>query len=166
MFATSAMHAYAHQWACQIVYNPRMRDGFGLTDGEGVERLWSRLRKLIGITRASARRRRIWLIDRQASSIGLELRNDLGDWIRRRLTKGVEGHATKAKDALAECNVPMDELWSQWDLQKVSQLSVRARMSNHLRYTSFSHCSFLRCACSSEKGARYGIESTGRSRHD
>lgn len=22
MFATSAMHAYAHQWACQIVYNP------------------------------------------------------------------------------------------------------------------------------------------------
>jgi Kyakuja-Dileera-Zisupton transposase len=53
MFALTAMHAYGHEWACQIVYNPRIRVGLGLTDGEGVERLWSRLRKLIGITRCS-----------------------------------------------------------------------------------------------------------------
>ncbi len=52
------MHAYGHQWVCQIVYNPRLKLGMGLTDGEGVERLWSRLRKLIGITRMSAVR---WL---------------------------------------------------------------------------------------------------------
>ncbi|OSX60413.1 hypothetical protein POSPLADRAFT_1058574 [Postia placenta MAD-698-R-SB12] len=54
IFAISAMHTYGHQWACQIVYNPRLREGLGLTDGEGVERLWSRLRKLIPITRSSA----------------------------------------------------------------------------------------------------------------
>ena len=53
-FATSAMHAYGHQWACQLVYNPRLRPGLGLTDGEGTERLWSRLRKLISITRGCA----------------------------------------------------------------------------------------------------------------
>jgi hypothetical protein len=53
MLATTAMHAYGHQWACQLVYNPRLLPGLGLTDGEGVERLWSRLRKLIGITRSS-----------------------------------------------------------------------------------------------------------------
>ena len=53
MLATTAMHAYGHQWSCQLVYNPRLRIGLGLTDGEGVERLWSRLRKLIGITRSS-----------------------------------------------------------------------------------------------------------------
>lgn len=47
------MHAYGHQWACQLIFNPRIRDGLGMTDGEGVERLWSRLRKLIGITRSS-----------------------------------------------------------------------------------------------------------------
>ncbi|KZV78516.1 hypothetical protein EXIGLDRAFT_633855, partial [Exidia glandulosa HHB12029] len=51
LFATSAMHAYAHQWTCQLGYNPRFKRGLGLSDGEGVERLWSRLRKLIGITR-------------------------------------------------------------------------------------------------------------------
>ncbi len=52
-FATSVMHAYGHQWTCQLAYNPRLKPGLGLTDGEGVERLWSRLRKLIGVTRMS-----------------------------------------------------------------------------------------------------------------
>ncbi|KAF8232839.1 hypothetical protein L208DRAFT_1423035 [Tricholoma matsutake] len=113
MFATSAMHAYAHQWACQIVYNPEY--------GEGIEHLWSWLCKLIGITHASVRQRWIWLINHQASSIGLKLCNDLG----------VEGHATKVKDMLAECNVPVEELQLQWYLQKASQLSVCAHMLEH-----------------------------------
>src|SRR5882762_1069805 len=52
--ATSAMHAFGHQWACQLIYNPRLRPGLGLTDGEGTERLWSRLRKLIPIMRGCA----------------------------------------------------------------------------------------------------------------
>lgn len=51
IFAISAMHAYAHHWACQLVFNPRMKPGYGLSDGEGVERLWSRLRGFIGILR-------------------------------------------------------------------------------------------------------------------
>ena len=52
-FATSVMHAYGHQWACQLVYNPRLQDGLGLTEGEGTERIWSRFRILIGVTRSS-----------------------------------------------------------------------------------------------------------------
>ncbi|KAJ7598163.1 hypothetical protein C8J56DRAFT_1000125 [Mycena floridula] len=42
-FATTAMHAYAHQWSC-----------LALTDGEGAERIWSALRALIAITRHSS----------------------------------------------------------------------------------------------------------------
>jgi hypothetical protein len=53
-FVTTAMHAYGHQWACQLAYNPRLCRGLGLTDGEGVERTWSRLRKLIGVVRTSS----------------------------------------------------------------------------------------------------------------
>lgn len=53
-FATTAMHAYGHEWACQLVYNPRLADGLGLSDGEGTECLWSRLIKLIGIEQASS----------------------------------------------------------------------------------------------------------------
>ena len=48
-FVTTTMHAYGHEWACQLVYNPRLVLGLGLSDGEGTERLWSQFIKLIGI---------------------------------------------------------------------------------------------------------------------
>ena len=51
-FATTAMHAYGHEWACQLVYNLRLIEGLGLSDGEGTKRLWSRFIKLIGIERS------------------------------------------------------------------------------------------------------------------
>ncbi|KAF8229912.1 hypothetical protein L208DRAFT_1423974 [Tricholoma matsutake] len=123
MFATSAMHTYAHQWACQIVCNPRLSKGLGLTDGEGIECLWSHLHKLIGITHASAWRW-IWLIDCQMTSIGLELHDDLGDWIQRQLAKGIGGHMKKAKKILDECGVSLTKLRAQWELQQASQLSI------------------------------------------
>jgi hypothetical protein len=50
-FVLNAMHSYRHEWACQLVYSPRLRRGMALTDGEAVERFWSRIRKLIAITR-------------------------------------------------------------------------------------------------------------------
>ena len=53
MLATNAMHSYGHQWVCQLIYNPRIRKGLGLTDGEGVERIWSRFHRLIGLERRS-----------------------------------------------------------------------------------------------------------------
>lgn len=141
MFATSAMHTYAHQWACQIVCNPRLSKGLGLTDGEGIECLWSHLHKLIGITHASAvsfmdiymlrdilmcpkQWRWIWLIDCQMTSIGLELHDDLGDWIQRQLAKGIGGHMKKAKKILDECGVSLTKLRAQWELQQASQLSI------------------------------------------
>ncbi|EJD33287.1 hypothetical protein AURDEDRAFT_77098, partial [Auricularia subglabra TFB-10046 SS5] len=84
LFATSAMHAYAHQWECQLVYSPRLKDGLGLTDGEGVERLWSRLRKLISILRGVHRKRRIILLDRHLQWISNKMRDDLGKWLVRK----------------------------------------------------------------------------------
>lgn len=35
------------------MFNPRLRIGLALTDGEGVERIWSAFRGLIGIERRS-----------------------------------------------------------------------------------------------------------------
>ncbi|KAJ7585970.1 hypothetical protein C8J56DRAFT_891833 [Mycena floridula] len=67
-FATTAMHAYAHQWSCQLVFNPWLRLGLGLTDGEGVEQIWSAIRALIGIARHSSCSRQIWLLDRLLQS--------------------------------------------------------------------------------------------------
>ncbi|KAG6810053.1 hypothetical protein H0H92_013548 [Tricholoma furcatifolium] len=133
LLATSVMHAFVHQWACQIANNPRLRTGLGLTDGEGVERLWSRMRKLIGITRSCGREQRLYIIDRQVASIGTELRKDLGVWLRRRLSKGIEAQRGKARQALDSCGVEEDILRSEWELQRASQLSVRAQAPARLK---------------------------------
>ena len=53
-FATTAMHVYGHEWACQLIYNPCLVSGLGLSDDEGTEQLWSRFIKLIGIERVSS----------------------------------------------------------------------------------------------------------------
>ena len=50
-FAISVLHAYAHVFECQVIYHPRNKTGMGLTDGEGTERIWSRITPLIPITR-------------------------------------------------------------------------------------------------------------------
>lgn len=52
-WAVSVFHAYGHQWPCQLVYHPRKRKGFGLSDGEGCERFWSAIEFLIATLRIS-----------------------------------------------------------------------------------------------------------------
>ncbi|KAF8634336.1 hypothetical protein AX17_004214 [Amanita inopinata Kibby_2008] len=76
--STAAMHAYGHQWSCQLVYNPCLQVGMGLMDGEGTEQLWLHMRHLIAVERTSAHARRVWLIDWQAMSIAEEHRDQLG----------------------------------------------------------------------------------------
>ncbi|KAJ7575225.1 hypothetical protein C8J56DRAFT_1063775 [Mycena floridula] len=131
--ATSAMHAYGHQWSCQLVYNPRLHLGLGLSDGEGVERLWSKLRKLIGVQRRSGRSRRIWLIDRQADAVARELRDGLGDWIVNRFSKGVGPQSDKAREQVRQAKVSLHILRQQWEDQKKTQLSLRAHSPAKLK---------------------------------
>jgi len=52
-FAVSVFHAFGHQWPCQLIYHPRKCSGFGMTDGEGCERLWSAIKNLIPVLRVS-----------------------------------------------------------------------------------------------------------------
>ena len=51
VFAISVFHAYGHQWPCQLIYHPRKCLGFGLSDGEGCERFWHSISKLIAYLR-------------------------------------------------------------------------------------------------------------------
>jgi len=50
-FGISVFHAFGHQWPCQVVYHPRKCVGFGLSDGEGCERFWHSISKLIAYLR-------------------------------------------------------------------------------------------------------------------
>jgi len=71
--------------------------------------------------------RRIWLTDRHLSAISAELRDSLGDWIIHRLRHGVNGQGEKAQAILDSSGIPVDELQSEWELQKTAQMSIRAR---------------------------------------
>ncbi|KAF7971664.1 hypothetical protein HWV62_20634 [Athelia sp. TMB] len=133
LFATTAMHAYAHQWSCQLMYNPRLKPELGLSDGEGVERLWSRLRKLIGVTRTAGRRRRIWILDRQLTFVGFDMRDGLGDWIRRKLKHGVIAMTAESQKTLNSCEASEAELREQWKSQVDAQISLRAHAPKRLQ---------------------------------
>lgn len=55
------------------------------------------------------------------------MRFDLGDWIKRRLQRGVRDQGKLASNQLDECDISLEELRRQWASQKESQLSIRAR---------------------------------------
>ncbi|KAK6992439.1 hypothetical protein R3P38DRAFT_3330946 [Favolaschia claudopus] len=132
-FVINGMHAYGHQWACQLVYSPRFRVGMGLSDHEGVERFWSRMRKLIPVTRAQWGSRRIWMIDQYAAFVGEESRASLGAWIGRQQEKNVvPKHRTAAK-TIRDCGLTESVLRAEWDAQKEAQTSIRAHAPQRLR---------------------------------
>ncbi|KAF8869756.1 hypothetical protein CPB84DRAFT_1856057 [Gymnopilus junonius] len=132
-FVTTAMHAYRHQWSCQLMYNPRLCRGLGLTDGEGVERMWACLRKLISLVRTSSRAHQIWLTDHQLSAIAFDLRVDLADWIKCHWHKGMQDQGARAKAVIEKCGMTQSDLRIQWDLQKSAQMSVRVHAPNKLK---------------------------------
>ncbi|OSD02619.1 hypothetical protein PYCCODRAFT_1410600 [Trametes coccinea BRFM310] len=133
IFATSVMHAYGHQWACQLVYNPRLREGLGLSEGEGTERVWSQFRILIGVTRTSGRERRVWILDQHAKYVNEKAREELGAWIRSRFKNGVEAREAVAMAHLLACGVSTEELRAQWSLQQSSQLASRPHAPARLK---------------------------------
>ena len=50
-FAVSVLHVFGHHWVCQLKYHPRRRTLFGLSDGEGTERFWHSISKLVSYLR-------------------------------------------------------------------------------------------------------------------
>ncbi|KAG6805675.1 hypothetical protein H0H92_014417, partial [Tricholoma furcatifolium] len=80
-FGISVFHAFGHQWPCQLIYHPRKRTGFGLSDGEGCERFWHSISKLIAYLRYH---QRLYTLDRQVDHAQAEILSNLGLWLLRR----------------------------------------------------------------------------------
>lgn len=104
-FGISVFHAFAHNWACQLVYHPRKCEGFGLSDGEGCERLWSELKRLIPSLRVSGvshftvfcvgfsiklfikYHQRLSVLDAQVHFLHSKSTLKLGEWLKRKWIK-------------------------------------------------------------------------------
>ncbi|KAG1807137.1 uncharacterized protein BJ212DRAFT_1449388 [Suillus subaureus] len=80
-FAIVVFHAYGHQWPCQIVYHPRKCEGFGLSDGEGCEQLWSSLKQLIPLLQVSGFYQHLFVLDVQVRHLDTKSIQGYGHWL-------------------------------------------------------------------------------------
>ncbi|KAG2079604.1 uncharacterized protein F5147DRAFT_749512 [Suillus discolor] len=101
-------HAYGHQWACQIIYHPRKCEGFGLSDGEGCECLWSALKHLIAPLHISGFHQQLFVLNTQVRHLDNKNLSLYGNWLNRRWNNCVKKKSTAAQ-ALREL--------SEWKLQ-------------------------------------------------
>ncbi|KIJ11573.1 hypothetical protein PAXINDRAFT_31481, partial [Paxillus involutus ATCC 200175] len=129
-FAIAVFHAYGHQWPCQVIYHPRKRVGFGLSDGEGCERLWSFLKPLIPVLRVSGFHQRLFVLDYQVRHLHAKSLACFGDWLHRRWLHCQKKMAA-ASEALASLDIDESILRDQWAAQVAHQTVPLARQSKN-----------------------------------
>ncbi|KAJ7757218.1 hypothetical protein DFH07DRAFT_772928 [Mycena maculata] len=145
-FAVSVFHAYGHEWACQLLFHPRKRGGFGFADGESCERFWHSISHLIGNLRVSGAR-----LTYEAGSITTESTRwtqiehadeasllCLAEWIQQRHRHSV-GKRREATKALADSGMPLPLLREQWTMQVIAQTKPIQRMQYPVRQVLPTH---------------------------
>ncbi|KZT55463.1 hypothetical protein CALCODRAFT_437199 [Calocera cornea HHB12733] len=125
VMAVSILHSYGHQWGCQLAYSPRRRAGFGLANGEGSERIWSRHRRYIPILRRSGKHKRVFILDRKFLHTAAVGRNSLGRWMHRRL-KFLASKTKEMKRILEKSGLDPHTLEDQIAKQRLAAISVRS----------------------------------------
>ncbi|EGF97133.1 uncharacterized protein MELLADRAFT_87766 [Melampsora larici-populina 98AG31] len=106
-FGTSVFHAYVHRWGCQLLWNPRLNQGWGLSDGEGSERVWSGLSPLVSPLRYATPQHRVNAISMRSSHANACLRHEAVIHLRRK--------KTEARTRLEEAEVTLRKLSSPGD---------------------------------------------------
>ncbi|KAJ3817212.1 hypothetical protein F5880DRAFT_1618497 [Lentinula raphanica] len=119
-FAISVFHAYGHGWACQCVYHPRKCEQFGLSDGEGCERFWHSISKLIAYLHVCGHHLRLYTLDSQVEHSSRESLMNIGKWLARKwMNAEVKYH--EADNDVKESNYGVGFLREQWKSQVIAQ---------------------------------------------
>ncbi|KAJ7193672.1 hypothetical protein B0H12DRAFT_1207127 [Mycena haematopus] len=121
-FAVSVLHAFGHHWLCQMKYHPRRRTLFGLSDGEGCERFWHSISKLISYLRVCGYHRRLYTLDSQIHHLQQASIRRLGAWLARRWAHCQEKRQ-EATEALEKCGQPISVLRREYK----NQLEVQTK---------------------------------------
>jgi len=100
-FGTSIFHAYVHEWPCQLRYNPRYQKGWGLSDGESCERLWSALSPQVSPLRYATRNNRLAALAHRCKFLNRQGRMNLIVWLLRKFDHALNRRDT-AKDELIQ----------------------------------------------------------------
>ncbi|KAI7952099.1 hypothetical protein MJO28_007783 [Puccinia striiformis f. sp. tritici] len=88
-FGTSVFHAYVHEWPCQVKYNPRYQQGWGLSDGESLERLWSSLSPLVSCLRYATRNNRLGALSHCCKYRNQQSNVKLAAWLRKKFEQAL-----------------------------------------------------------------------------
>ncbi|XP_076808467.1 uncharacterized protein LOC143451652 [Clavelina lepadiformis] len=86
-FAVPVFHSYGHIFSCQKQFNPKFRDGFGLTDGETVERLWAYLRGFNKISKEMKPEHRTGLLTDGLIHYGRKIKKNVGCALMNKLKR-------------------------------------------------------------------------------
>ncbi|KAH9454607.1 hypothetical protein Pst134EB_014678 [Puccinia striiformis f. sp. tritici] len=89
-FGTSVFHSYVHNWKCQLEFSPRYNTGWGLTDGEGLERLWSYLSPLVSPLRYATRNHRLAALAHKLRFHNQRGTDDLISWIQHKYSVAIQ----------------------------------------------------------------------------
>ncbi|KAL9937804.1 hypothetical protein V8E36_003349 [Tilletia maclaganii] len=76
-WSVPVFHVYGHTVSCKTKYSPRNLKGFGYTDGEGMERVWSGLSNLIGAHRNMSEGERRFSLEERLDYIAAARRLEL-----------------------------------------------------------------------------------------
>ncbi|KAJ7850425.1 hypothetical protein B0H14DRAFT_3137678 [Mycena olivaceomarginata] len=150
-FAVSVFHAFGHEWACQLLYHPRKRVGFGYTNGEGCERFWQSIRHLIPHLRISGYHNRLYILDAQIEHTQEASLFRLVEWICRRYRHSVQKRAD-ATEALQECGKPKSLLREQWKMQVIAQTKPLPRRTKTRGQQAVNTVMLLRAAVKTRQG--------------
>ncbi|THU97086.1 hypothetical protein K435DRAFT_857890 [Dendrothele bispora CBS 962.96] len=128
---------------CQLIYHPRKCERFGLSDGEGAERLWHSIQHLIAYTRIAGYHLRLYTLDAQFHFGNTESFLNIGKWIARKY-RLLESKRTENKKELAESGVAVDHLREQWKDQVEKQTRPLPSQSKNKGKQAVQECMRLR----------------------
>ncbi|KAL9934603.1 hypothetical protein V8E36_006378 [Tilletia maclaganii] len=118
-WAVSVFHVSGHSISCQILYSPRRTKGFGWSDGEGMERIWSALSNLIVSARSMSHGERRHVVERRLNHIGSQARLGLITTLKARLAplKSLRTEALK----IILCSASRALLLHRYEMMSLSQ---------------------------------------------
>ncbi|XP_028412906.1 uncharacterized protein LOC114535788 [Dendronephthya gigantea] len=151
-------HCYGHKAVCQMKYSPRRTQNVGLTDGEGVEKLWSFMRQFSKMTKEmsidkrtdvltdAALHYREHLFKRfgtslkcrhgRAASLGVMVNNELEDLLSKLPNVNKESVRQWIENELTEITPGQEVVDMEWDESYVELQRERKRLRNELCYAT------------------------------
>ncbi|KAH9815919.1 hypothetical protein DFH28DRAFT_892465, partial [Melampsora americana] len=126
-FGSSVFHSYVHQWSCQLQYNPLLNMDWGLSDGEGMERIWSRLSSLVSGLRYSTSAHQLSALNLRGQHHNKIGRTKLVKWLlmRERAAQKQYVDSQLKLEVLSRDPVYSTEYFiQQWERQRKCQLNA------------------------------------------